>query len=171
MYYVVSQLGTQNSQVGVATSKTMEPGSWTDHGVIGLPANADYNRIDPNWIAIDGKEYLQFGSYWQDLFQVELATPLKVASGDLNHLAYNASMNHREEASFMFQHGEYYYLLYSGGVAGSYTETYPSPGEEYGIRMCRSHNAHGGFVSIHRYPNTACANGLDCRLTRLVTLV
>ena len=34
LYYSVSQLGTQNSAIGVATSPTMEPGSWTDHGAV-----------------------------------------------------------------------------------------------------------------------------------------
>ncbi|KAJ5263515.1 hypothetical protein N7478_011120 [Penicillium angulare] len=146
MYYVLSKLGTQNSQVGVATSKTLEPGSWTDHGAIGLPANNAYNRIDPNWIAIDGKEYLQFGSYWKDLFQVELDSPLKVGSVPSHQLTYNASLNHREEAAFMFQHGSYYYLLYSGGLAGSYTATSPPQGEEYRIHVCRSTTGLGGFV-------------------------
>lgn len=148
MYYVVSKLGTQNSEIGVATSTTLEPGSWTDHGVIGLPANSAYNRIDPNWITIGGTQYLQFGSYWQDLYQVELNGPLKVSSAAPHQLAYNASLNHREEASFMFQYGNYYYLLFSGGIAGSYTATYPAAGEEYRIHMCRSTSGTGGFVSI-----------------------
>ncbi|KAJ5979919.1 hypothetical protein N7481_007217 [Penicillium waksmanii] len=146
MYYVVSKLGTQTSEIGVATSKTMDPGSWTDHGVIGLPPNSAYNRIDPNWITIDGKQYLQFGSYWEDLFQVELESPLQVSSESPHQLAYNASLNHREEASTMFQHGDYYYLLFSGGIAGSYTADYPAPGEEYRIHMCRSTSGTGDFV-------------------------
>lgn len=151
MYYVVSKIGTQNSEIGVATSTTMEPGSWTDHGVVGVPANPDYNRIDPNWITIDGKQYLQFGSYWQDIYQVELASPLKASSAVPHQLAFNASLNHRVEAPSMFQHGNYYYLLFSGGVANSYTKTYPPEGEEYRIHMCRSTSGTGNFVSTVRY--------------------
>lgn len=151
MYYVVSKLGKQTSEIGVATSTTLEPGSWIDHGAIGVPANSAYNRIDPNWITIKGKQYLQFGSYWQDLYQVELASPLKVGSAVPHQLAYNASLNHREEASFMFQRGNYYYLLFSGGIAGSYTMTYPPAGEEYRIHVCRSASGVGGFVSALRY--------------------
>lgn len=151
MYYVVSKLGTQTSEIGVATSETMEPGDWIDHGAIGLPVNSAYNRIDPNWINIQGKQYLQFGSYWQDLYQVQLDSPLKVSSATPHQLAYNASLNHREEAPFMFQHENFYYLLFSGGVAGGYTATYPAAGEEYRIHMCRSTSGTGDFVSIFRH--------------------
>ncbi|KAJ5669549.1 arabinan endo-1-5-alpha-L-arabinosidase C [Penicillium macrosclerotiorum] len=146
MYYVLSELGTQNSRIGVATSTTMEPGSWTDHGGIGLPANSNYNKIDPNWIEIDGKQYLQFGSYWQDLYQVQMETALKVGSHTPYQLAYNASLNHREEASFLYKHGAYYYLFFSDGIAGKYTATYPAAGEEYHISVCRSSTGTGNFV-------------------------
>src|SRR4051794_31752173 len=99
MYYVVSKLGTQTSEIGVATSTTMEPGTWTDHGVIGLPPNDAYTRIAPNWIIIDGKQSLQFGSYGEALSRVELASPLGFTTATPPHqLAYNASLNHREEA-------------------------------------------------------------------------
>lgn len=146
MYYVLSQLGTQNSQIGVATSKTLNSGSWTDHGIVGIPQNSAYNRIDPNWINIDGKEYLNFGSFWGDIYQVELETPLKVGSNTPHQIAYNETLNHREEGSFMYQHGAYHYLFISSGIAGGYTKTTPPPGAEYHISVCRSSGGSGGFV-------------------------
>src|SRR6266498_2945156 len=33
-YYSVSTFGSQTSAIGLATSKTLEAGSWTDHGVV-----------------------------------------------------------------------------------------------------------------------------------------
>jgi hypothetical protein len=33
-----------------------------------LPANENYNRIDPAWISIGGKNYMNFGSFWGDIF-------------------------------------------------------------------------------------------------------
>lgn len=147
MYYVLSKLGTQTSQIGVATSTTLEPGSWTDHGAIGLPANSAYNRIDPNWIKIGGKQYLQFGSFWQDIFQVEMASALKVGSGAPYQVSFNGSLNHREEGSFLYQNGGHYYLFFSAGKAGGYTKTAPPAGEEYSVRVCRSTSGTGGFVS------------------------
>jgi arabinan endo-1,5-alpha-L-arabinosidase len=150
MYYVISKLGTQDSEIGVATSQTMEPGSWTDHGAVGIPANGQYNRIDPNWISIGGQSYLNFGSYWNDIFQIEMQGPLQAAAQESRNLAFNSSLNHREEGSFMFQNGNWFYLLFSAGIANAYTATYPAPGEEYSIRMCRSESGINGFVRFLR---------------------
>ncbi|KAJ5923195.1 CAZyme family GH43 [Penicillium verhagenii] len=146
MYYVISAIGTQTSEIGVATSTTLEVGSWTDHGAVGIPANTDYNRIDPNWIEIGGKQYLQFGSFWQDIYQVELTSAMKVGSHTPYQLSWNASLNHREEGSFLYYHDDYYYLFFSAGIAGSYTATTPAAGAEYSIRVCRSTTGTGGFV-------------------------
>ena len=165
MYYVLSKLGTQNSEIGVATSPTMEPKSWTDHGIVGIPANSAYNRIDPNWIEVDGKQYLQFGSYWQGLFQIPMESPLHVESGSPHQLALNSSLNHRIEAPFLYQHDSYYYLFYSGGIAGSYTATSPPPGEEYRIDVCRSSSATGEFVS-DSFRGDVCTFPLDFLLPR-----
>jgi arabinan endo-1,5-alpha-L-arabinosidase len=37
VYYAVSTLGSQNSGIGVASSKTLDSGSWTDHGALNIP--------------------------------------------------------------------------------------------------------------------------------------
>ena len=34
LYYSVSSLGSQNSAIGLATSPSMEQGTWTDHGAV-----------------------------------------------------------------------------------------------------------------------------------------
>ncbi|KAF7178920.1 hypothetical protein CNMCM7691_007744 [Aspergillus felis] len=156
LYYAVSSLGSQNSAIGVATSKTMEAGSWTDHGSTGIQSTSasPYNTIDPNWIAVGGTQYLSFGSYWNDLFQVELASDLKVKSGATPYqIAYNASGIHRQEAAFLFERNNYFYLTFSGGVALGYNDTWPAPGDEYHISVCRSTSATGGFVD---------KNGVSC---------
>lgn len=44
LYYSVSTIGSQNSAIGVATSPSMEPGTWTDQGkVIGSAPGDVYN--------------------------------------------------------------------------------------------------------------------------------
>ena len=44
LYYSLSSVSSQNSALGVATSFSMEPGSWKDHGeVIGSKEGQRYN--------------------------------------------------------------------------------------------------------------------------------
>jgi arabinan endo-1,5-alpha-L-arabinosidase len=76
MYYCSTTFLTSRSAIGLATSLTGEPGSWTDHGlVIDSPNNTkEWNAIDPN-LFVDpdtGIWYLTFGSYFGGLYQVEL---------------------------------------------------------------------------------------------------
>jgi arabinan endo-1,5-alpha-L-arabinosidase len=37
VYYAVSSLGSQNSAIGVATSSSLDSGTWVDHGSLGIP--------------------------------------------------------------------------------------------------------------------------------------
>ncbi len=52
LYYSVSTFGSQNSVIGLATSSTMDPGSWTDVRSVGVASTSakPYNTIDPNLI-------------------------------------------------------------------------------------------------------------------------
>jgi arabinan endo-1,5-alpha-L-arabinosidase len=58
MYYAVSSFGSQDSAIGLATSATMELGSWTDLGATGVSSTSakPYNAIDPD----SGWQYLLF---------------------------------------------------------------------------------------------------------------
>lgn len=148
MYYAVSTLGSQNSVIGVASSPTMEAGKWTDHGSTGLSSDGSqgYNTIDANWIQIEDTQVLNFGSYWQGLYQVDLSSPLKIGSTAPNNIAYNASGDHAIEAPFLFQYNGFYYLFFSSGKANGYDTNHPAPGEEYRINVCRSESGRGEFV-------------------------
>ncbi|KAE8343266.1 hypothetical protein BDV24DRAFT_149874 [Aspergillus arachidicola] len=155
MYYAVSTLGSQNSVIGVASSTTMEPGSWTDHGSTGLSSDGSqgYNTIDANWIQIGDQQVLNFGSYWQGLYQIDLAGPLKIGSAAPVNIAYNATGQHAIEASFLYQQNGFYYLFFSSGQANGYDTSFPAPGEEYRINVCRSSTGRGDFVD---------QNGVSC---------
>ncbi|KAE8152059.1 glycosyl hydrolase [Aspergillus avenaceus] len=148
MYYSVSTLGSRNSVIGVATSQTMEVGNWTDQGSTGLSSTTDsaFNTIDANWAQIGDSQLLNFGSYWQGLFQTELSTPLKIGDATPTNIAYNASGNHAIEAPFLFNYNGFYYLFFSSGKANGYDENLPAEGEEYRINVCRSESGTGGFV-------------------------
>ncbi|KAL2831794.1 glycosyl hydrolase [Aspergillus cavernicola] len=150
MYYAVSTRGSHDSVIGVASSPDMTPGTWTDHGsILHSTSKSRYNAIDANWISDKGKQYLNFGSYWDGLFQVPLDNMVKVkhdSETTASNLAYNSTANHHIEASFIFQYQDWYYLLFSSGRAAGYEKELPEQGEEYRIVMCRSKSSQGGFV-------------------------
>src|ERR1700709_1985731 len=141
MYYAVSQFGSQSSAIGLATSPTMEVGTWTDHGSTGIASDSSkpYNAIDPNLINVSGTYYLNFGSFWHDIYQVQMdSSALTKGSNSAYNLAYNSSGSAAVEGSYMFYNSGYYYLLMSAGVCCGYDSSRPAPGAEYRITMCRS---------------------------------
>lgn len=157
MYYAVSTVGSQNSDIGVATSPSMAVGTWTDHGSIGIPSdNATWNCIDPNLFHYndDAPFYLSFGSYWTNIWQVPMATPPLTVSGDAVHLEYNTSaVSAPDEGSYQFwwevDGTDYYYLFFSDGACcdtPSSAGGLPSDGDAYKVMVCRSTSPTGGFV-------------------------
>ncbi|EGE77129.2 murein transglycosylase [Blastomyces dermatitidis ER-3] len=159
VYYSVSTLGSRNSAIGLATSRTMEPGSWTDHGSVGVQTSErdNYNAIDGNLFEdADGSLRFNFGSYWGGLFQVGMnndGTRTAPLSSAVN-LAYEPGWNHHIEAAFLYRHHNDYYLFFSWGKAGDYDISPPAPGEEYRIKVCRSPMPSGPFVGSDGRPCT-----------------
>ncbi|EGG01282.1 family 43 glycoside hydrolase [Melampsora larici-populina 98AG31] len=149
MYYAVSQFGKKNSAIGFATSSTMEAGSWTDHGGIGVESSdsSRYNAIDPSLLVSGNDYYLVFGSWNQGIYQVAMESPpnRKTGSSSSNHLAYVSRAPHTGEGPTMFHHDGWYYLLYSSGICCGYQNKKPAPGDEYKIVMCRSNSPTSGF--------------------------
>ncbi|KAI0155241.1 glycoside hydrolase family 43 protein [Xylariaceae sp. FL1272] len=158
LYYSVSTFGSQSSAIGYATSTTLEYGSWTDHGATGIASTSSkpYNAIDPNLILAGSTYYLTFGSFWNDLYQVEMSsTPTKPATSAYQ-VAYDPSGSHSVEGAYVFQYGSYYYLFYSHGQCCGYDAGLPASGDEYKIMVCRATSATGGFVD---QSGNACTSG------------
>jgi arabinan endo-1,5-alpha-L-arabinosidase len=152
-YYAVSSFGSQESVIGVATSSSMEPGSWTDHGSTGLSSTSGdlYNAIDPNLLQADGTNYLTFGSFWGDIFQTTLSSnALTIAGGSPYQIELNDTGTRPSEGSYVVQNGHYYYLFFSSGICCGYDTDRPAAGEEYKIMVCRSGRVDGGYVSSLR---------------------
>ena len=167
MYYAVSTSGSQNSDIGVATSPSMDVGSWTDHGSIGLAAGTDpnglnYNKIDPNLLSTsDGQSLLlSFGSYWNDIYQVPMADPpmTVLANAVPTHLEQNTTARPSgagppgpQEGSYQFWWNVgstvYYYLFFSSGACCNAADQLVPPGEEYKVMVCRSTDPSSGFVA------------------------
>lgn len=120
LYYAGSSFGSNNSVIGLATNKTLDPANpnfhWVDHGlVIRSTTSNDYNTIDPN-LTFDAHNdpWLAFGSFWSGLKLVHLdpSTMKPPASPTIYSLAERAAPD-AIEASFIVSHGGYYYLFAS----------------------------------------------------------
>lgn len=84
-FYSLSAAGDQHSAIGVASTDNIEKGDWKDHGKLlttndpnqGAPFN-ETNAIDPSFIvdAKTGAPYLNYGSYWQNIWQIPLEDDL-----------------------------------------------------------------------------------------------
>ncbi|MBO0870113.1 MAG: family 43 glycosylhydrolase [Micromonosporaceae bacterium] len=122
LYYAVSQFGTQNSVIGLATTPTLDPASpayrWTDRGMVirSTPGVEDYNAIDPAYVSDGaGGAWLAFGSFWGGIRMRRLdpATgELSTTDTTVYPLASRVAPDAEEGASIAW-HGGYYYLLLS----------------------------------------------------------
>ena len=162
LYYAVSTAGSQNSDIGLATSQTMERDSWTDHGSLGIPRSEHYNLIDPNLLIVNFNTsdlYMTFGSFWDDIHQIRMLDPATPMPGAVpQQVAYTAEGAHPLEGSFQFwwpiQGVPYYYLFVSRGACCNEPPNLAPPGQEYQVIVCRSLQPTGPFVD---------RQGRDCR--------
>jgi arabinan endo-1,5-alpha-L-arabinosidase len=150
LYYSVSTFGNKNSAIGVATSTTMDVGSWTDHGSIGVTSGAStsYNAIDGNLLVDGSNMYMTFGSFWTDIYQISMKNPpLTVAAPATTsrQLVYDKAFD-SIEAAYLFKSGSFYYLFFSQGQCCGLDTKRPAAGKEYKIKVCRSSSPTGGFV-------------------------
>ncbi|KAE9390651.1 glycoside hydrolase family 43 protein [Gymnopus androsaceus JB14] len=149
MYYAVSTIGSQNSAIGVATSPSMEPGTWTDLGEVISSVTGDvYNAIDPNIIDDTVGLQLSFGSYWDGMFQVGLWPGVNDLASALpgTHLA--GYSGRPAEGGFVYKPASqpYYYFFFSDGVtpiAGQ--ASLPPAGTEYKVLVGRGADGQGPF--------------------------
>ncbi|KXX75807.1 putative arabinan endo-1,5-alpha-L-arabinosidase A [Madurella mycetomatis] len=149
LYYSVSTFGSQSSAIGLARSSSMDVGTWTDLGAIGVTSSPGkpYNAIDGNLISVDGTYYLTFGSWWDGIHQVQMSgTPTAVNPGSSAVQLSFDNGDRAMEGPNIFKHGGYYYLFFSKGSCCGYDSNRPAPGKEYRILACRSTSATGGFV-------------------------
>lgn len=158
-YYSVSLSGRQDSDIGVATSTDAMPGTWTDHGSVGLPLSSDYNRIDANFFieCPTCTPYFNFGSAWNDVYQTTLNSDYLTWSGeDPRQMLYNSTYPSKPQdypsitkGSFLFwwevNSTKYYYLFFSSGACCNAANDLENPGDEYKIMVCRAESPTGPF--------------------------
>ncbi|MGI4886681.1 MAG: family 43 glycosylhydrolase [Janthinobacterium lividum] len=124
LYYSCS-LGQRPCAIGVATSTDLT--TWTDQGMVVYSDNATpYGCIDPAvFTDAQGKAWMAFGSHLSGnwLVQLDPATGKRL-DANIKNIA-GASPYCENEASYVMQHGGYYYLFYNKGICcAGVTSTY-----------------------------------------------
>jgi arabinan endo-1,5-alpha-L-arabinosidase len=139
LYSAYSHWGTNNSGIGVATSKTLEPNSWVDQGLVVHSANGgDVNDIDPCVFEdAAGALWLSYGSFVSGIKLIAL-DPNTGRQSTTNTTITNISSN--GEASYITFRNGYYYLFvnWESCCVGSQSK--------YNIRMGRSRTVTGPYL-------------------------
>lgn len=131
LYYSVSSFGKNNSAIGLATTKSLDPDSddyeWTDHGMVVRSTRGvdDFNAIDAN-IAIEDEDniWLSWGSFWGGIKMRKIdprTGMLSLEDTTLYTLSSRPRMREHQtppvegavEAPFIFKNGKYWYLFVS----------------------------------------------------------
>ena len=149
LYYAVSSWGTNHSAIGVATSRTGLPGTWTDHGTAFTSQTTDtWNAIDPAIVRADGRLWMAFGSYWTGIRMVQLnpRTGKAIPGATVAHLATRPDAPYAVEGPYVVKHGHYYYLF------ASYDACCQGVNSTYKIRVGRSTSVTGPYVDSAGQP-------------------
>jgi arabinan endo-1,5-alpha-L-arabinosidase len=131
LYYSLSSFGVNESAIGLATNKTLDPASpnyqWVDQGLVVRSRTGldDFNAIDPNIVVEDERNvWLSWGSFWGGIMlrRVDPATgKLDQTDTTLHKLASRPRRGEHQtpptsgaiEAPFILRHGDHWYLFIS----------------------------------------------------------
>jgi arabinan endo-1,5-alpha-L-arabinosidase len=144
LYYSVSTFGKQTSAIALATNKTLDASSpdyeWKDAGIVlkSSPA-ANFNAIDPAVLFdADGRLWMVYGSYWDGIKLIELDPATGLRKGE--DVPLGLARNRQIEASFIYHHGEHYYLFVNWGSCCQGVKS------NYEIRIGRSDKITGPYL-------------------------
>jgi arabinan endo-1,5-alpha-L-arabinosidase len=143
IYYAASGFGTNNSAIGLAISPTGVPGTYVDSGapLITTTTSSSINAIDPASV-IDGggNAWLAFGSWWSGIQIVRVDNTTGLPIGTSYTQLANHPSNTGIEGSYIYQHGNYYYLFASIDNCCAGTSS------TYRIMVGRSTNVNGPYT-------------------------
>lgn len=152
LYYAVSNFGTQNSAIALATNSTLDPQSpdyaWVDQGIVLRSQPGDrWNAIDPNLVLDEaGQPWLVWGSFWQGIWlrKIDAATGFFAADDDnYHHLADRSTgpgSTSAIEAPFIVRFEGYWYLFVS------FDQCCQGVSSTYNLRVGRSESLTGPYV-------------------------
>jgi arabinan endo-1,5-alpha-L-arabinosidase len=141
LYYSASTFGSNTSAIGLATSTTGLPGSWTDQGeVISSSSSDNFNAIDPSLtVDADGNWWLTFGSFWDGIKMVAI-DPATGKRADDEIVSLASRGGGAIEGADMIEHDGAYYLFVAFDRCCAGTDS------TYRVMVGRSDSPTGPFV-------------------------
>ena len=156
LYYSISNWGTIDSAIGVATSPSLTSPTWTDEGkvvqsdALGYESSETdttaYNCIDPSIIKdSNGSIWMVYGSYSSGILvaQIDSATGKRVNPKSIGTKIASSTpsgFSNTTEGAYLHQHGGYYYLFLNyGGCCSGLNST-------YNMRVGRSTSVTGPYL-------------------------
>jgi arabinan endo-1,5-alpha-L-arabinosidase len=160
LYYAVSNFGSQDSAIGLATNVTLDPKSpdyqWIDQGVVLRSHPGDpWNAIDPNLVLDEnGEPWLVWGSYWQGIWmrKIDRSTgQLAANDSTYHHLADRSTGPDNTPAIegpfIVFRDGKWYLFT-------SFDQCCQGVNSTYNVRVGRSDSLTGPYVDRDGVPMT-----------------
>jgi arabinan endo-1,5-alpha-L-arabinosidase len=156
LYYSLSTFGSARSAIGLATNRTLDPGSpgyaWEDHGVVvqsGAWQDATANAIDAAVVEDgDGGLWLTWGS-WGGGIRIQALdreTGLLLDPDALPVSLARRPIVEAVEGPYIVRRGEYYYLFVSFDLCCRGLES------TYSVRVGRSSSVTGPYVDREGTP-------------------
>jgi len=161
LYYAVSTFGKNDSAIGLATNRTLDPNSpdyrWVDEGLVvrSHQSQDDWNAIDPQLVIQDERNvWLCWGSFWGGIMmrRIDPATgKLSPTDTTLHNLARRPRTGGQPgaiEAPFIVRHDQWWYLF------ASFDFCCRGVNSSYNVRVGRSRNVTGPYVDQAGVPMT-----------------
>jgi arabinan endo-1,5-alpha-L-arabinosidase len=145
LYYSASTFGKNVSGIGLVTSPTLDPNDpaygWTNQGlIVASTATNDFNAIDPAiFHDTNGSLWLTFGSFWSGIKMIQL-DPRTGKRLDPESPIVSLAHYDSVEASYLYQHGGYYFLFVNWGLCCRGTNS------TYSIHVGRSKSVVGPYL-------------------------
>jgi arabinan endo-1,5-alpha-L-arabinosidase len=131
LYYSLSSFGVNDSAIGLATNKSLDPESsdygWVDEGFVlrSRSGDDDFNAIDPNLVVEDENNvWLSWGSFWGGIMMRRIdpeTGKLSTEDTTLHKIASRARKDEHQtppvegaiEAPFIVRRGQFWYHFVS----------------------------------------------------------
>ncbi|MHC4435881.1 MAG: arabinan endo-1,5-alpha-L-arabinosidase [Planctomycetota bacterium] len=166
LYYSVSRFGRNNSAIGLATNKTLDPNGpdyeWIDGGLVvrSYEGRDNFNAIDANLVVKDTRDiWLCWGSFWSGI-KMRRIDPDTGKLSDTDTALYSLASRPRTdsdqtqstkdavEAPFIICHNGYWYLFVSFDFCCRGTKS------TYKVMVGRSRRITGPYVDKDGKPMT-----------------